>query len=178
MANKKHYIFTSITLGAIAAVAAGVIGLTNLATKGRIAENEQKKIQAGIAEIFGENAEIVSEFSINNKNYEYLIHGYQIKNDESELDKYAIRTSGFNGYGKISLLVGVSEQEDNFVFNRLTIIADEQTYASTLEDEYIDVINEGGDINDVTCGATYGAKLVRNMINQSIDYANSVLREG
>ena len=177
MANKKHYILTSITLGAVAAVAAGIIGLTNLVTKDRIAENEQKRILNGIAEIFGENAEIVEEFTI--KNQGYVVYGYQVKNDESELDKYALRTTGSNTYGKISLLIGVSEQESDphdFAFNGLSIIVNEQTYASTLEDEYLDKVNEGGDINDVNCGATYGAKLVREMINQSIDYANTTLR--
>ena len=176
MASKKHYILVSITLGAIAAVAAGVIGLTNLVTKDRIAENEQKRIQAGIVDIFGENAEIVEEFTV--KNQGYVVYGYQIKNDESELDKYALRTTGSNSYGKVSLLVGVSEDSEthDFAFTALSVIVNEQTYASTLEDEYLDVINEGGDINDVNCGATYGAKLVREMINQSIDYANTALR--
>lgn len=176
MASKKHYILVSITLGAIAAVAAGVIGLTNLVTKDRIAENEQKRIQAGIVDIFGENAEIVEEFTV--KNQGYVVYGYQIKNDESELDKYALRTTGSNSYGKVSLLVGVSEDSEthDFDFTRLSVIVNEQTYASTLEDEYLDPLNDGGDINDVNCGATYGAKLVREMINQSIDYANTALR--
>ena len=181
--SKKHYIITSITLGAIAAVSAGIIGLTNLITRGPIAKNEQKRIKKGIAEIFGENAEIVNEFEINDKDYKYLVYGYEIKNDESEANKYAIRTLGSNTYGKVSLLIGVSSDssEADFVFNRLTVIVDEQTYASTLEDEYIDVINAKPtqeNIDDVSCGATYGATLVRDMINVTIDYANNVLRNG
>ena len=178
MASKKHYILTSITLGSIAAVAAGIIGLTNLITKDQIAKNEQAKIKAGISEIFGENAEIVNEFAIKDSKYQYTVYGYKIKNDESELDKYALRTTGSNMYGKVSLLIGVNEKEDKFDFKCLTIIVNEQTYASTLEDEYIDEVNAGGDIDDVNCGATYGAKLVRDMINESVDYANNVLKEG
>lgn len=178
MASKKHYIVTSITLGAIAAVAAGIIGLANLITKDQIAKNEQAKIKAGISEIYGENAEIVSEFAVKDSKYQYTVYGYKIKNDESELDKYAFRTTGSNMYGKVSLLIGVIEKVDIFDFKCLTIIVNEQTYASTLEDEYIDVINAGGDRDDVNCGATYGAKLVRDMINECVDYANNVLREG
>ena len=178
MSNKKHYIITSITLGAIAAVAAGIIGLTNLATEKRIKSNELKRIQDGISEIFGENAEILDEFSIKDSHYQYTVYGYKIKNSEETNDKYAIRTSGFNMYGKISLLVGVEEDSDIFFFKRLTVIVNEQTYASTLEDEYIDPLNNGGSINDVECGATYGAKLVRSMVNESIEYANKVLKDG
>ena len=119
MPSKKHYIITAITLGAIAAVSAGIIGLTNLITKGPIAKNEKARIQKGISEIFGENAEIVGEFEIKDSIYSYLVYGYEIKNDESGLDKYAIRTSGYNTYGKVSLLVGVSESESNeFAFSR------------------------------------------------------------
>ena len=176
MSNKKHYIITSITLGAIAAVAAGVVGLTNLATRDRIKENELKRIQKGIAEIFGDNAEILEEFTISDSQHKYLVYGYKIKNSEDTSDKYAIRTSGYNMYGKVSLLVGVEENSDAFVFKRLTIVVNEQTYASTLEDEYIDVINsDTTKIDDVSCGATYGAKLVRDMINETVDYANVVL---
>lgn len=181
MTNKKHYILTSITLGSIAAVAAGIIGLTNFLTKDKIKENELQKIKSGISEIFGENAEIESEFQISDKNFSYVIYGYKIKNDESTFDKYALRTSGFNTYGKISLLIGVVEQDNeshDYDFSKLTIINNEQTYASTLEDEYLDPLNEGKrDKDDVKCGATYGAKLVRDMIYESINYANSNLKE-
>ena len=80
-------------------------------------------------------------------------------------------------YGKISLIVGVFENtSSDFVFGKLSVVVDEQTYASTLEDEYIDVINgDSSKIDDVSCGATYGAKLVRSMIEMTVSYANDVL---
>ena len=59
--SKKHYIMTAITLGAIAAVSAGLIGLANLVTKDKIAKNEYNKTMSGIASIFGEKAEIEKE---------------------------------------------------------------------------------------------------------------------
>ncbi len=175
--SKKHYILTAVTLGSIAAVAAGVIGLTNLLTKDRIAKNEQKRIQSGIKEIFGDDAEILNEFKISDKKYEYLVYGYKVKTSDSDLDRYAIRTLGSNMYGKISLIVGVFENtSSDFVFGKLSVVVDEQTYASTLEDEYIDVINgDSSKIDDVNCGATYGAKLVRSMIEMTVSYANDVL---
>lgn len=172
--SKKHYIITAVTLGSIAAISAGVIGLTNLITKDRIEKNEKQRIKNGIVEIFGENSEILNEFKISDKKYDYLVYGYQVKVNEKE-DNYAIRTLGSNMYGKISLLVGVIKDTE-FKFSSLSVIFDEQTYASTLEDEYIDVINQDSSkIDDVECGATYGAKLVRSMIEMTVSYANTVL---
>ena len=174
--SKKHYILTAVTLGSIAAVAAGVIGLTNLITKDRIAKNEQIRIQNGIKEVFGKDSEILNEFKISDKNYEYLVYGYEVKNETDNLSGYAIRTLGSNMYGKISLIVGVYDNSTEYVFGKLSVVVDEQTYASTLEDEYIDVINgDSSKIDDVSCGATYGAKLVRSMIEMTVSYANTVL---
>ena len=174
--SKKHYILTAVTLGSIAAVAAGVIGLTNLITKDRIAKNEQIRIQNGIKEVFGKDSEILNEFKISDKNYEYLVYGYEVKNETDNLSGYAIRTLGSNMYGKISLIVGVYDNSTEYVFGKLSVVVDEQTYASTLEDEYIDVINgDSSKIDDVSCGATYGAKLVRSMIEMTVSYANDVL---
>ena len=116
--SKKHYIFTAVTLGSIAAVAAGVIGLTNLITKDRISQNEQKRIQKGIKEVFGDKAEIINEFKISDKNYDYLVYGYEVKNETDNINGYAIRTLGSNIYGKISLIVEAyvcsSTTTDNF----------------------------------------------------------------
>ena len=68
-------------------------------------------------------------------------------------------------YGKISLLIGFNLDNQ---FLSLSIITNEQTYASTLKDNYIDLLNKGErDLDDVSCGATYGAKLVRDMIKES-----------
>ena len=68
MPDKKHYINTSITLGAIAACSAALIGLTNLVTRDRIAENEKAKIASGISEVFGDNSKVLEESNI--KQYE------------------------------------------------------------------------------------------------------------
>ena len=47
----------------------------------------------------------------------------------------------------------------------------EQTYASTLVENYVDPIknanNKEDAIEDVKCGATWGATLIRDMINDA-----------
>lgn len=68
-------------------------------------------------------------------------------------------------YGKISLLVGFNLSNE---LVSISVISDEQTYAQTLTDNYIVPVQEGTrDYNDVNCGATYGAKLIRDMINDA-----------
>lgn len=58
MANKKHYVIVSITLGAIAAASALLIGGANYLTNEKIKQNEINNINRGIDAIFGESAEI------------------------------------------------------------------------------------------------------------------------
>ena len=164
MAKVKHYVLVAITLGAIAASSALLIGATNMFTKESIAQNEQNKINSGIAGIFGESAKISNESSIENDDYKYVNYVYEISANESEIG-YAFRTTGSNMYGKVSLIIGFNI-ENKFV--SLSVVTNEQTYASTLVDNYIIPLNNGSrDVDDVTCGATYGAKLVRDMVNEA-----------
>lgn len=164
MANVKHYVLVSITLGAIAAASALLIGATNMLTKENIARNEQNKVSSGIAGIFGESAKISSESSIEKDDYKYVNYVYEISSSDKEIG-YAFKTTGSNMYGKVSLIIGF-DIDSKFV--SLSVVTNEQTYASTLVDNYIIPVNEGTrDIYDVNCGATYGAKLVRDMIDEA-----------
>lgn len=166
MPNTKHYIITAITLGLIGAASAGAIGLTNAITKNKIAENESNKIQAGIAEIFGQNSTILSEQNLDGEEYTKVV--YTVKTNESGSNHYAFRTDGSNMYGKISLLVGFNNLNQ---FKGMSIIVNEQTYASTLVENYVDPIKNANNkeeaIEDVKCGATWGATLICDMINDA-----------
>lgn len=167
MSDKKRYIITAVTLGLIAAVSGGLIGLVNLLTKNQIIQNEKNKINAGISEIF---ADEIEEIAIDK---EEEISGYKYVNtiySLSNTDVVAFRTTGSNMYGKISLLVGYHNYANSTdpIFSGLVMIVDEQTYATTLEENYIDPLNKDErDLSDVSCGATYGAKLVRAMVEEA-----------
>ena len=96
----------------------------------------------------------------------------------------AFRTTGSNSYGKISLLVGFNYYQIpggevcEYVFDSISVIVNEQTYASTLVDNYINPVNDNTrNYEDVSCGATYGAKLIRDMINEAKEVANSDFRK-
>ena len=172
MASKKHYIITSVTLGLIAASSAALIGVANLITKDRIAQNEQNKITSGINEIFGNNSKIADE-SLVDGDYKYVNYIYTVHNESDQKVGYAFRTTGSNMYGKISLIVGFNETSHNF--EGLSIVTNEQTYATTLVDNYITPLNDGKrELEDVSCGATYGAKLVRDMVNEANEAAKEM----
>ena len=172
MADKKHYLITSLTLGLIAMTSAALIGATNLITKKRIAQNEIDRINAGISEIFGENTMISLEQEVNNQ--KYVVRWYTIKNDTDVMVGFACRTTGSNMYGKISLIVGFDYTSK--VFEGLSIVVNEQTFASTLVDNYINPLNaEAIKLDDVTCGATYGAKLVRDMVNDAQSFIDGII---
>lgn len=164
MSNIKKYLKTGITLGLIAGISAGFIALANLVSSKKIIENEQNSIKSGIKSIFGEKADIKEERDLSG--YEYTVHLYEVSNDSDEKLGYAFKCKGSNMYGKISLISGFDELSHSF--KSLYLIKNEQTYASTLVDNYISPLNSSErDVEDVSCGATYGAKLVRDMINES-----------
>ena len=173
--DKKHYILTSLTLGLIGAASALLVGGANLLTSERIKENEVKKINDGIATIFGKESKVEKSESKEDaklsKEYKYTNTIYTvIKNGDDSYSGYAIRTLGSNMYGKISLIIGYEESSKAFL--GLTIVTNEQTYASTLVENYINPLNNDDiDVEDVKCGATYGAKLVRDMVLEAKEVA-------
>lgn len=173
--NVKKYILTSVTLGLIAASGALLIAGTNMITKKTIAENEQKSINNGIKTIYGDTAAIKETNAIDGNNYEYVTVRY-IVNDENDAPLgYAFRTEGSNNYGKISLIIGFNKE---CVYKGLSVVTNEQSFASTLKKGYLDIIKDGSKTIDdvsVSCGATYGAKLVRNMVNEAEQAAKDLL---
>lgn len=167
--DKKHLIITSVTLGIIAAASGALIGVTNLITKGPIEESKNERINKGIHEIFGGESKIKEGSDIQQSQfageYQYLTYVYTVADNSDTVLGYAFMASGSNNFGKISLLAGFTTTA---IYKSVYMITDEQTFASTLEDEYIAYINQGDyESVDVHCGATYGATLVKAMIDEA-----------
>ena len=166
--NIKKYVLTAVTLGLIAMSGALLITGTHLITKDRIAENERKSIHNGIATIYGiKDFSVLETNQVKNENYKYITTRYVITNNGTDPYGYVFRTSGSNNYGKISLIIGFNE---DCVYQGLSVVTNEQSFASTLKKGYIDKIKDGDqtiDDVDVSCGATYGAKLVKEMVEQA-----------
>lgn len=171
MPSKKHYILTAVTLGAIAGISAGLISLANLVTADRITKNEEARIDKGVDAIFGVGSK-KEVYEKELKEFEKLDKSYKvIRNDVTT--GWAIRATGSNMYGKISMIVGFDYETKQFLGTYL--ITNEQTYASTLVDNYVTPLNEGKrQLDDVSCGATYGATLVKDLVNAAQSYVNDV----
>lgn len=164
MANVKKYVLTAVTLGLIAMASGALIGATNLITADRIAENEVKKINASFVEIYGEGVTGTENESFNFNEYTYLKSQYEIFSSDGASIGMAYRTLGSNAYGKISLIVGfVNGSGYRYVYYGISVVINEQSFATTLEDNYLTPIKNGEEV-DVKCGATYGATLVNEMI--------------
>ena len=171
--NKK-YLYASLTLGIIAAVAAGVIGLTNYFTKDRIVENEKKATIAGLEEIFGKEATYGEATPVKEKTYKYVYEYYLATKNDSFFG-YVFKGSGYNDYGKITALIGI---KPNLEVKKYYVIVNDQTFGSTFMKNYINPFNEGNrDLDDVTCGATYSATLINSMAHESLTEAERLLSE-
>ena len=170
--NMKKYILTALTLGIIAAGSAALIGGVNLLTRNRITQNELNNFNKGIVAIFGDQASVNMQYK-NGGNGNYVQEWYWVHFEDQSPSAYVFKTSGSNSYGKVTLLVGFTSSK---FFTGTYVITNEQTYASTLVDNYLVPVNEGNrDIEDVSCGATYGAKLVRDMINEAQEWCNGII---
>ena len=183
MENVKKYIFTALTLGLIAAGGALFIATTNMITRGPIAENEKKAINKGIASIFDDYEHIYysSEEDVkkDNDNNPYVDHIYYVKDGLLENDEnnvvigYALRTTGSNQYGKLSLIVGF---DTSYAYVGLSVVTNEQSFASTLNKNYIIPVQKGErELDKVSCGATYGATTIRDMVNNAKNMVKTIV---
>ena len=179
MSNAKKYVLTAVTLGLIAMTSGLLIGATNLVTAERIDKNNKLKIENGIKEVLktSDNPYIYEMDNGSLDGYKYLdkCYGVQAYKDTPSFVGVAFLTSGSNMYGKVSLIIGFGADQS---FKGVYFVTNEQTYASTLVENYIDPLNESPtneNIEDVKCGATYGATLVKDMINEAKDALPSFL---
>ena len=170
--NMKKYLITAVTLGLIAAGGALLIAGTNMLTKDRIAANEVERINKGFKTIYGVDELSYNTFTIEGS-FEYVNSSYYEINDKNDVSLgFAFRTEGYNSYGKITLIVGFTSE---YTYKGLSVVANEQSFASTLNKKYLDPLMEGErELDDVSCGATYGAKLVRDMVNEAKSAAESL----
>lgn len=176
MSNTKTYITTALTLGIIGVCAALAIGGVNLLTKDKIKKNEIVAQQNALKEIYS-NADKFSDakndFSLTDS--QYLVNYYIAFDNSNNEIGYIYYVDGRNAYGEIALMVGIN----NFNIDQISVVINTESYATTLEDNYINpFINkeDGASLEDVKCGATYGAKLILNMTNEALqDY---ILKKG
>lgn len=160
----KKYIKVSLTLGIIAGGSALLIGLTNAITKDKIILNSQEKENNGLKNVFADvEDETFAEVELE-KDYTYIEKIFTVNVDNKQYGTI-YKTSGKNAYGNISLLLGFNLSNE---FTNMVVLENTETYGSTLEENYIDKVNSKQiEIEDVSCGATFGAKLIKNMVDEA-----------
>lgn len=175
MSNIKKYITTSLTLGLIAAAGALLIAGTNKITEEPIKKYEENKINSGIVEIFGENVKKGIDIEVELAEYKRITTRYEVLDNDGNEIGCAFRADGSNSYGKISLIIGF---ELPYTFKGFSVITNEQSFATTLNKNYITKVQEGTrELDDVSCGATYGAKLVRDLVNDAQEVAKLMTKD-
>ncbi len=177
----KNFKIASI-LGSIALVCALLIALVNMLTSKTIENNNSKKELETIQTIFtdydsSKSEELKSEDSYIEKKIKAC------KSDGTVLG-YLYTVSGKNAYGSISLMVAIV---DNNVY-QVEFLENNQSFASTVYDYLkttypssadtavhvgaysstdvkINSLSKNAVTNvDVSCGATYGATLIKNLV--------------
>ena len=192
----NKYLKVSLTLATIASGSALLIGLMNLATANTIKANKDNKIKNGISSLCPgyyiskqitfvdtKEGEYGYKPEYDGNKYPHLKNAYHCEirpelritvPDEDE-DKYVYSTTGKNAYGQVDLLILIGNGEVEKMF----VVTNTESYGPTLEDNYINKYNNGylTDLADVSCGATYGAKLVKEECDDAIAHWTEFYKE-
>ncbi len=195
MMNKdiKHYLVVGGILCAIGATSALLIGLTNLVTSGPIEEHAKIKEEQALKEVFLNDdgtlpTDLVSGEKLSLKEgidskFDNLLCYWNPKSSEEKDgvdEKYGYvfkaEAADKNNYGTITLLVAIN---NDYSIGRISIVKNTESYANVVQKDYIDPYNKGDILlNDVTCGATFGATAIKEMATSASNYVKEVLNNG
>lgn len=175
----KKFIRTALVLGLISGISAGLVGVVYAITAPKIAENDATNKTGGMVQIYGGSAtdyiedENVKTY-IDNGLLSYVTGVYTFNGEGENNGKKVIAGEGSNSYGEISLMIGVSS--DGNELGQLVIVKNTESYKSTLENNYINLYQNASDsasrktaLDNISCGATFGATLIRNIVNEGIN---------
>ena len=147
-------------LAGLCAILALAIAGGDLITRDIIAKNKLEKENSGLKKVFP-NGQIGEAVEVRDG---YLQKYWTVKSGEEELGR-VYSTFGKNAYGDVSLLVGVYS---DFTLGNIVTLENTESYGATLEEGYLEpyaaATNKEEAVEKVNCGATYGAKLCRDMI--------------
>ena len=186
----KYFKISSI-LAAIALVCALVLAAMDMLTSPIIAKNNKETEKNTIVSIFKDYNEEKSVSVDVPEDNAYILAIVLAKDSSGNELGYVYTVSGKNAYGTIKLMVAI---KDNEVI-QVEFLENGQSFASTVdkhvhanypssEKKSIDVgftsenqtfegtLDESDVANiDVACGATYGAKLVKELVNAALEVA-------
>ena len=168
-------------LCAIGSISALLIAATNMLTSGAISKHEKEREEKALKEVFIDKDGIVPN-DLDSKYQKLLCYWNPKSSDEiDDIDNkygYVFKTEGSdkNNYGTITMLVVIN---NDYSFGRISIIKNSESYATTVQKDYVDQYNAGNRLlTDVTCGATYGATVIKEMAESASNYVKEVLNNG
>lgn len=174
MENKlsfKKVFIIAVTLMLVAGISGALIVCLNMVTEPIIAQNEIKLEKRKLQEVFPD-----AEFKEVENNSEKIDKIYEVYNNDTLIGN-VYKVSGKNAYGKIVLLVGVNP---NNTIKNIVFMENTESFASTVDDHLTNNYQKDGltkdDVNaiDVKCGATYGAKTIKELVQICLDYKKEV----
>lgn len=164
------YFKTAIVLCIICGLCAVLIAFINFLTAPVIKNNKVKAEAKACSEIFP-NMEY-EEVELNANTDTAIEKKWLAK--ENGIDVGVIYSvSGRNAYGNISLLVGISKADGSV--KKVVLTTNTQSYAKVVKNHVNSAYNSGNQVFvddvDVKCGATFGATLVKELIQIAVsDY--------
>ena len=165
----------AITLMLVSALSGALIVCLNMFTEPKILENERKLEQEKLQEIYADAKFTKLEYSDDS-----ILSIYEASMENDVLG-YVYKVSGKNAYGKIVLLVGVNRDGKT---KQIVFIENSESYAKDV-DKHLTTNYQNKNLSkdditniDVKCGATYGAKLVKELVTKAIDHFHDNYLEG
>lgn len=161
--NLKHAFLVAGILSAIAGGSALLISGVNLLTGPAIAKNASLTEQQALTRVFGDNAVFGEPVEVNKGS---ILKYWPATDGNKEGRVYSL--SGSNSYGTVSLSVGIYS---DYSLGNMIISENTESYGQTLEDNYVGVYqhvsDKEGALEATKCGATFGAELIRGMVEEA-----------
>lgn len=166
-------------LCAIAGGAALLLTSLNLLTAPIIEQNNASKQLGGYKMIFA-NMEAKSDAIAieGDDNLSDYVIAYSDAGKTQEIGYiYSTKSMPVKSYGNIKALIGISGETDSPVLGKVYLVEDSLSYKTQFETGYVEPYNANPNdttLNNVKCGATYGAQALQAMINSARDHYSSI----
>ena len=163
----KKVIRIALVLMLVSGLSAALIIALNKVTAPIIAQNNIDKENNSLAQIY-EGAEFTP---LSEDVSETILKVSEAKKDDATIG-YVYKITGKNGYGKIILLIGITDGK----VKKVVFLENTESYASTVEDHVSSayapdlVTMENVNDVDVKCGATFGAKTIKAMMQEALNH--------
>jgi len=184
----KNLIKTSLTLMIIAGGSTILIGAVNAITAPVIADNTAKKENKSLAVVFDDTdvsdtyASRTLDSAVAAK-LKYVQKVWDVYTDKSKSTFVGTiaRCAGTNQYGSVDFLIGFKGSD--YQLSKLVMISDTMSYKGKLEPGYVDPYNAAADgtdkeaaLENVKCGATFAASLIRDCVNEAKKIAKNEIK--